>query len=155
LLESVVLYRNLGVCYILYGLLELPTFIMSLGSTHPHLRQDLAFGVTFFLCRIVWLVAATVALLVIEAPIPLLLLVVPTALVLLLHCWWFSKWWASYSAAPGSGGAEEAKAAEAAAAAAAAAISSGSSSPPSRSALSSSSAGSDVHKEAPSKARAL
>jgi hypothetical protein len=53
---SYMLYFGFTPFLLLGACCEVPTFIMALGTLFPGLRQDLAFGVTFFFTRIVWFI---------------------------------------------------------------------------------------------------
>jgi hypothetical protein len=48
------LSRGFTQYFVVLAIAEVPTFLLAVGSIFPSLRQDLLFGVTFFLSRILW-----------------------------------------------------------------------------------------------------
>lgn len=72
---------------------ELPTFLLSVGTVWPHLRNDLAFGITFFLTRICFHILAIwrLASLGLDG-IGWKVLCLP----FILHLHWFYKWIGSF-----------------------------------------------------------
>jgi hypothetical protein len=72
---------------------ELPTFLLSVGTVWPHLRSDLAFGVTFFATRICFHIVAIwrLAWLGLDG-LGWKVLCLP----FLLHLHWFYKWSGSF-----------------------------------------------------------
>jgi hypothetical protein len=82
--------------YVLIGACcEIPTFILALGVLVPRLRQDLAFGVTFFFTRIVWFLVLAIVYMIPSYNTRLLFVewIIPTVSSTSLHIWWFSKWY--------------------------------------------------------------
>jgi len=78
--------------FLLCSPLEVPTFILSLGSVLPSFRNDLAFGVTFLAFRIIY-EGALFLYLYFNCPyIPLWLLFSAGVPTLAFHCFWFYKW---------------------------------------------------------------
>lgn len=76
-----------GFCFVLP--MEIPTFMLSLGTIWSHLRTDLAFGFVFFSIRIVYhlIVVYRLAMLSIEGTVwKLCFSSFP------LHAYWFYKW---------------------------------------------------------------
>jgi hypothetical protein len=83
--------------YVLIGACcEIPTFIMALGVLVPSMRQDLAFGVTFFFTRIVWFLVLAIVYIIptYNTKLHVVEWIVPTVASTTLHIWWFSKWYA-------------------------------------------------------------
>ncbi|TFJ82174.1 hypothetical protein NSK_006503 [Nannochloropsis salina CCMP1776] len=83
---------SLGFC--LFLPLEIPTFILAVGSIYPQRRSDWLFGMTFFITRIcyhLWLFV-----LVREIKDPRLPVWVVIAVTFCLHIYWFGLWWKSY-----------------------------------------------------------
>jgi hypothetical protein len=79
--------------FILCFFMEIPTFVLAVGSVWEPFRSDLLFGMSFILTRLVynaWL-AFTLATLSPEGLIWKI-----CVLVLMLHCYWFQKWYETY-----------------------------------------------------------
>ena len=76
-----------------FACVEVPTFILSLGSIFPQHRSDLLFGVTFGVTRLFFYGLGFLTYLFTTAPIvhPLLVLL-PGAAAMGMHIQWFSKW---------------------------------------------------------------
>eukprot|EP01147_Barroeca_monosierra_P005501 gene5501-162_t len=74
---------------------ELPTFILGVGSMFPVFRNDIAFGVTFFLLRIVFHTIFSMRVIIsnnnMDHPAASSAAVACCA-TLLLHCYWFFGW---------------------------------------------------------------
>ncbi|KAJ3103223.1 hypothetical protein HDU97_010287 [Phlyctochytrium planicorne] len=81
---------HLGPAFILFGILELPTLLMAMGSIHKPLRNDLLFGFTFFTTRLAFHAYLTFHLGVIAFPYTTIFLY-PLS-VMPLHVMWFSGW---------------------------------------------------------------
>lgn len=90
-LVSYNLSRGFNFCFVM----EIPTFILALGSINTKYRNDLLFGVTFFLTRILYhmFLIYVYASLWYESIIWKV-----CSLALALHIYWFSNWYASYGA---------------------------------------------------------
>jgi hypothetical protein len=87
---SVLLAHRYSRGFILCFFMEIPTFVLSIGTIWPTLRSDLLFGVTFLCTRLLynaWL-AFTLYTLSTEGTIWKVCIG-----VLCLHLYWFSKWW--------------------------------------------------------------
>ena len=80
-----------------YLIEELPTLIMALGSIDSRLRSDMAFGLTFFLTRIVWHAMAVGNVLILPANHPMNHMAWFGCLTMALHLYWFTKWVAKYA----------------------------------------------------------
>ena len=79
---------TLGFC--LFLPLEIPTFILAVGSLYPQRRSDWLFGLTFFITRICY--HLLLFLLVWEIKDPRLPVWVVVAVTFLLHVYWFVLW---------------------------------------------------------------
>ena len=75
---------------VLYLVLEIPTFILSLGTLIARYRRDHLFGYTFFILRILF----HIFLLFIFRQNKLLTTF--SILALTLHIYWFNKWYSKY-----------------------------------------------------------
>lgn len=73
--------------------MEVPTFVLSVGSMFPEYRSDVLFGVSFFVTRILFLIVL-LGFIYTEKIYPLF---VVSTCVLGMHIYWFSKWIKSYS----------------------------------------------------------
>lgn len=75
--------------FMLCFLMEVPTFVLALGSVWKKCRSDLSFGISFFLTRILYnmLLAYRLAMLSIDGIIWKICVG-----VLFLHIFWFYKW---------------------------------------------------------------
>lgn len=73
--------------------MEIPTFLLSLGTIWPKYRLDLSFGVIFFVTRIAYNIYVIYRLFVVNYAMFDWLLGIGT---LILHSFWFSKWIAGY-----------------------------------------------------------
>lgn len=73
---------------------EIPTALLALGTIFPQYRQDLAFGISFGLTRIVFHTYLLVYMLRFDLPFIVTICYVNP---LLLHGHWFSGWLAKYS----------------------------------------------------------
>lgn len=76
-------------CYFL----ELPTFLLSVGTIWPEYRSDLIFGILFLITRVGWNIHLTWVLYR-DAPNERMWYV--SVLILSLHLYWFSKWCANH-----------------------------------------------------------
>lgn len=75
--------------------LELPTFILALGSIYPERRSDLLFGAAFFCTRVCYHALLLQRILrMADSPVPVW---IPTLLAFGLHCWWMALWCRSYA----------------------------------------------------------
>lgn len=72
-------------------IMEYSSFFMSIGSCHPHLRSDMAFGATFFCVRVVYHVFLVYRFFVMPHPVWML-----GAAPLPVHLLWFKNWCSSY-----------------------------------------------------------
>lgn len=72
---------------------ELPTFLLALGSIFPSLRSDLAFGISFFLLRIVYHLYVFYITWNLGAYTPMIVLYFIT---LGMHFIWFYTWFVKY-----------------------------------------------------------
>jgi len=79
---------TLGFC--LFLPLEIPTFILAVGSLYPTRRSDWLFGLTFFITRICY--HLLLFLLVWEIKSPRLPVWVVVAVTFSLHIYWFVLW---------------------------------------------------------------
>lgn len=79
--------------FMLCFVMEVPTFILSLGSVQKSLRSDVTFGISFFLTRIVYNVLLAYRLAVISFDGVIWKICV---CVLGLHIFWFTKWLTVY-----------------------------------------------------------
>jgi hypothetical protein len=70
--------------------LEIPTFILAVGSLYPQRRSDGLFGLTFFITRICY--HLLLFLLVWEIKDPRLPIWIIVAVTFCLHVYWFSLW---------------------------------------------------------------
>ncbi len=76
--------------------LELPTFILAMGSIYPERRSDLLFGSTFFATRICYHFTLLQRILRVgdAAPVPIW---IPTLAAFALHVYWFALWLRGYT----------------------------------------------------------
>jgi hypothetical protein len=76
---------------------EIPTLILALGQIIRPLRQDLLFGILFFLIRVVYTVSYTILILTRDnsSSKPFLLFI--TIPICLLHILWFRDWFIGYT----------------------------------------------------------
>jgi hypothetical protein len=72
-----------------FAVCEVPTFLLANGQIDADVRQDFAFGVTFFATRIVWFGVLGRFILLHPVSRVYALAVVP---VFCVHVWWFCKW---------------------------------------------------------------
>lgn len=70
-------------------LIEIPTFLLALGSVFPKLRTDIGFGITFFIFRLCYHGYMGYYCYVLGGET---ILVTVFALTTLLHTFWFSSW---------------------------------------------------------------
>lgn len=80
--------RGFTICFFM----ETPTFIRSLGSIWTNYRNDLVFGVVFFIARIVFNIYFVYKLFLLSSGNIFKISIG----VLFLHIYWFSKWIISY-----------------------------------------------------------
>lgn len=85
---ALISHFTLGFC--LFLPLEIPTFILAVGSLYPQRRSDWLFGLTFFITRICY--HLLLFLLVREIKDPRLPLWVVVAVTFWLHMYWFVMW---------------------------------------------------------------
>ena len=85
---ALISHFTLGFC--LFLPLEIPTFILAVGSLYPQRRSDWLFGLTFFITRICYHLLLFV--LVREIRNPRLPLWVVVAVTFWLHVYWFVMW---------------------------------------------------------------
>ncbi|KAI8853776.1 hypothetical protein BC829DRAFT_413662 [Chytridium lagenaria] len=82
--------RGLPSAFVIFGVLEAPTFLMSLGAIHKPLRNDKLFGAVFFITRLAFHVYLTIHVAV--AAFPWTAVFMYPASVLPLHVMWFNGW---------------------------------------------------------------
>jgi hypothetical protein len=73
---------------------ELPTFILAIGTIFPQFRQDLAFGLTFFVTRILFHSYLIVYMFRLQPPVVITICYLNP---LLLHLHWFYGWFSKYA----------------------------------------------------------
>lgn len=73
---------------------ELPTLILAIGTIFPQYRQDFAFGITFFITRIVFHSYLLFYMFRLDPPVIIIICYVNP---LLLHLHWFSGWLSKYA----------------------------------------------------------
>lgn len=76
--------------------MEIPTFILGLGSLFPKFRSDLGFGISFFCTRVVILMAYLKGLIDDRHKDPKILLWPFISMILCLHLFWFYEWVVGY-----------------------------------------------------------
>jgi hypothetical protein len=81
--------RGFVICFFM----EVPTFVLAIGSVWNDLRSDYLFGVSFFLTRILFNAFQAYKLAQLNSDGYIWKVCV---LVLCLHLYWFSKWWSKY-----------------------------------------------------------
>ena len=91
------LYSHIEGAFLLLSLNEIPTLILSLGQIFRSFRQDILFGISFLLIRVIY--TLTYTLLVVfkdtdEGKPYLLIILIP---ICLLHIIWFRDWYQGYS----------------------------------------------------------
>lgn len=74
--------------------LELPSFILALGTIYPEYRSDIGFGATFLITRLVY--HSLLLFFMLQIKNPRLTIWPIAALALAMHCYWFSAWVRSY-----------------------------------------------------------
>lgn len=79
------LYTGLYPLYLLYMILELPSFLLNIGSFNNSLRSDKLFGLSFFITRILY----HIYLLYVINVNTITLFGVP---ILGIHIYWFKNW---------------------------------------------------------------
>ena len=90
------LLYNFPMVYVVFFPLEIPTFILSIGHIWPKYRQDILFGVIFFLTRVLFhgfmlrILYDTRYI----SPLPVWHL---ASISWLIHVFWFGKWCISYN----------------------------------------------------------
>ena len=91
------LYSQIEGGFLLLCINEIPTAILALGQIVRPLRQDLLFGILFFLIRVLFTIAYTLIIVVRDdsSGKPFLLFI--TLPICLLHLLWFRDWVRGYS----------------------------------------------------------
>jgi hypothetical protein len=82
--------RNLGSPFVIFGLLEAPTLLLSVAQIHKPLRNDILFGAVFFSTRLAFHVYLTIHMAFFAFPRTLSFMY--SASVLPLHVMWFNGW---------------------------------------------------------------
>lgn len=82
---------NVASSFILYFIEELPTYILSIGNYHSHLRSDNLFGITFLMTRIIYH-----CYLIIYTYTAHPLFIILGFLSFCLHSYWFKNWLNKY-----------------------------------------------------------
>lgn len=89
------LWDNFTVAFCAFLPLELPSFVLALGTIYPEYRSDIGFGATFFITRLGYHSLLLFFLLSLKNP---RLTIWPiAAFALLVHAYWFSCWVRSYT----------------------------------------------------------
>jgi hypothetical protein len=91
ILSFSILDKNLTGIFLLYMIAELPTFIMNCGKFNPDFRNDKAFGLSFFITRILFLVYLTVKFKSLDN-----LILYSGMAAVGIHSYWFYKWYEKY-----------------------------------------------------------
>lgn len=94
------LYSIGGTQYLIAGACcEIPTSIMALGTIFPALRNDIAFGLTFFVTRICWfvLLLAVYCTPAYNTFLPLYIATPPLIAAIGMHLWWMRLWFVGMS----------------------------------------------------------
>jgi hypothetical protein len=81
-----------GFCF--FFPLEIPSFILALGTLYPERRTDLGFGFTFFATRLVY--HSMLFKLMVEMENPRVPVWPVAAIALVVHCYWFYGWIISF-----------------------------------------------------------
>ena len=90
ILSIVLLYYNDVSIFILYFIAELPTLLFNLGNFNKSYRNDIVFGTSFFLTRLLYFIFLSYLFRHNTRVFSLSLL------PLLLHIYWFYNWYKKY-----------------------------------------------------------
>ena len=90
IVNQLALYNDLSMYYIYYFILEVPTFILGVGSFSPSLRHDTLFGYSFLFTRILYHLYLTFCYFNITTVFYL------SNLAFGLHVYWFNNWVKKY-----------------------------------------------------------
>lgn len=90
IINILTLYFEVYPIYLLFMILEIPTFILTLGSFNKNYRDDILFGITFLLTRIIY----HILILVIFNKNKIIYYVGCCALI--MHIYWFYNWIKKY-----------------------------------------------------------
>lgn len=90
--NTLALYSGMAHVYLLHFIEEIPTVILSIGSFHAHLRHDAAFGLTFFVFRVLYHAYLAWHFVTSSATYA-----VCAVLTLSVHVYWFKGWVTKYS----------------------------------------------------------
>ena len=101
ILMNYALDANLTRTFVILLPLEIPNFFRAIGTIWPNLRNDIVFGSTFFMTRIVYEIVAAYYLYY-TTDFPKLVLIICTMLTLPIHSLWFYKWCLMYAKGPKS-----------------------------------------------------
>ena len=97
-LLSYSLQKGFSNCFIIFLPLEVPTAILSLASVFPALRNDQIFGLSFFICRIVYHSILMIELINdVRHGVPEVNIAIPCCLAFSLHVYWMSNWLKKYA----------------------------------------------------------
>jgi hypothetical protein len=88
---------NCPMIFVVFLPVEFSTVFLAIGHIWPKYRQDLAFGVSFFACRVLYHGLLVAFLLVHRKFIPHIIFTIGASMSWLTHIDWFYKWYKSYT----------------------------------------------------------
>lgn len=89
----VILFSNYSRGFVICFCMELPTFVLAIGTVYNSLRSDLLFGISFFITRILFNIYQAYMLRQLH---PDGMIWRTCVLVLCFHIYWFVTWWRKY-----------------------------------------------------------
>lgn len=90
---AVILFSNYSRGFVICFCMELPTFILALGTVYDSLRNDKLFGISFFFTRILFNAYQAYMLRQLH---PDGMIWKTCVVVLCFHLYWFETWWRKY-----------------------------------------------------------